>query len=526
MWFKQSFMRLVAAALVGLLLNSCYSFKPVRTTKDNLAGVEDRYLQIIKLGSKTSDLYMSEPVVTDSTVTGRVKRYTEFKPYNKKRQVVRLYMNADFKLPQDLPQTVSLPIEEISRLEVYDFDLAKTIAFSVFGGLVGAALAYGVVMLIVLLTKGTSCPFIYAFDGADYRFAGEIYSGAILPSLERHDWLPLPQLQPADGSYKIRITNEVREIQSTNLAGLEVVDHPLGTQVLLDKYGNCHTLRNLRKPLKAWSQGVPDLLPQLAEKDSLRYLGDAVTSKKQSRDELFLSFARPPDARQAKLVLAGKNTIWLDYTMAQFFDKFGDKYQQWYEKQKQAPPSGRANWSLQQGIPLSVYVRKGKKWEFADYFNLPGPMADREMVLQLDLSGLQGDTINLKLEWGTLFWDLDRVGLDCSANEILQRQTLAPAAASDEKGRDIKAALTADDKDYYVMPETGNAAELTFAAVPARADCNRSFFLHAKGHYEVLRETSGAPDLAYLEKFRRAGRMGQFSSEQFLQLQKQIKRQD
>ena len=78
----------------------------------------------------------------------------------------------------------------------------------------------------------------------------------------------------------------------------------------------------------------------------------------------------------------------------------------------QKPREELLKWSFDQGMPLSVYLQTETGLKFVDYFNLPGPMADKEDILNIDLSGIHSDKINLKLVTGVLFWDIDYVGMD------------------------------------------------------------------------------------------------------------------
>ena len=75
---------------------------------------------------------------------------------------------------------------------------------------------------------------------------GEIYSGALHPPIERDDYLHLPSLRPVNGQYRLRLTNEVREVQHTNLAELWVIDHPKDVRTFVDKNG---TIRSSAAPV-------------------------------------------------------------------------------------------------------------------------------------------------------------------------------------------------------------------------------------------------------------------------------------
>lgn len=93
----------------------------------------------------------------------------------------------------------------------------------------------GVAFIIFLLTK-SSCPFVYTLDGADYNFRGEIYGGAIAPNLERDDYMPLPGFAAVDSVFKLKITNELKERQYTDVAELLMVEHSENITVLMDGY--------------------------------------------------------------------------------------------------------------------------------------------------------------------------------------------------------------------------------------------------------------------------------------------------
>lgn len=83
----------------------------------------------------------------------------------------------------------------------------------------------------------SSCPYVYIFDGEQYSLVGETFPGALLPSLERDDYLPLPGIRPVEDRYQIRLANELMENQYMDLTKLLVVNHPADEIVLLDQSG-------------------------------------------------------------------------------------------------------------------------------------------------------------------------------------------------------------------------------------------------------------------------------------------------
>jgi hypothetical protein len=144
-------------------------------------------------------------------------------------------------------------------------------------------------------------------------------------------------------------------------------------------------------------------------------------------------------------------------------------------------------------------------------------MAEKEDILQLDLSQVHSDKVNLKLVSGVLFWDIDYAGMDFTETSQANKTILPLASAMDEDGKDVKSLLAEDDEKYLVQPLPVNRTDLTFPAPELQSGLARSVFLHSKGHYEILREAKGKPDIAYLKTFLEPGTFIKYSKDHFLQ---------
>lgn len=333
------------------------------------------------------------------------------------------------------------------------------------------------------------------YDGSSYQFVGEIYSGAIYPSLERHDYIPLPDLNPGHTDYNIKMTNEVHEIQHTNLIELNVFDHPEGTNVLVDKYGKYQTTSNLQTPLEATNLKGRNILDILKEKDTLSYYGEEPGKDPALTDGIILKFKRSQNANTAKLVVKAKNTYWL-------------------EKQETVSAKKMKNWMLEQKIPLSLYIEKNGRWKFVDYYNIVGPMAAKEDILSIDLSDIETDTVRIKLEFGFLFWEVDYAAIDYTVNVPVKQRVALFESAIDNKDNDVKNLLTASDILYYVQPEIGDEVNMKFT-IPEPTDSEQTLILHSKGYYKIIMNQEGEEQLKYLMAFRKKGRFPEFSSELF-----------
>lgn len=434
-----------------------------------------------------------------------------------KGKIICAYVEKSLEKPLENQDRCSIPVVEFDRIETYDVNTKKTILVT-SGVILGGILVVGIVGYFIAMATKESCPFVYAYDGTDFKFEGEIYSGAIYPSLERHDYLALPNLQPANNEYYIKLTNEVKEIQYTNLAELVIIDHETGSEVLIDKFGTIHTLTTIQQPQQAQSLNGEDVSEIIAEKDNRIYVGNLERQEDKLMDGMVLNFTKNVGADSANLVIRAKNSPWLDYVFGYFCNLHGDFHEQWRAMQKSAPATQLQRWAQDQGIPLSVYIEKNGEWQFVDYFNLAGPMAQKNDVLTLDISEIQSDEIRVKLEYGFAFWEIDYVALGFSTIVALDEQTVSLTSAVDQDGDDMSDLLLQDDDQYQVLSEAGQQVSIQFPVPQTDPAMKRSIFLHSKGHYEAIRNPEGTPDMTFLNSFRQPGRFIEFSNEQLRKL--------
>jgi len=514
-----------------IMLSGCFYFR-VRISSDEPA----RAITNFQSQNKNIYLHVDEKVwslknisITTDTVSGKkgettvqyrsryvnpekTNRYKKFGPASELYLLneVHIYV-AGFTEAAD--NKVSFPMKSISKIEVYDPDTGTTIASWVFGIAGTAVAAYGLLAIIALLMK-TSCPFVYTFDGDNFTFNGEIFSGATQPGLERDDYLPLTDFTSNQKNYKLKLTNEVHEIQYVNLSKLAIVDHSKGSCVLIDKYGKIQTSVKPVLPISASNRNGMDILPLISSKDKVIYSGDEKNIQPDGIEEIVLKFLRPAGCTSAKLFIRARNTFWLDGLFSRFHSLFGARYESFNKKQASSPGTKLTKYLLDQDIPLSVYVNNGNEWKSSDYFNIAGPMAFRDDVLPLDLSGISTDTVSVKLRTGFQFWEIDYAAMDFGPNEQVSSVVVEPISVIDQAGTNKLEQVSSRDKEYAVLKEVGDEITITFPA-PSLQDSSRSVFLHTSGYYTILRDLSGKADKNKLDSFRHPGRFPRFSKEEY-----------
>lgn len=424
---------------------------------------------------------------------------------------VHLYMPGTERL--DTTQVVGLPLDGIQKIEVLQHDKGRTTVSYILGGIGYTIGVMAVAAVIVALTK-SSCPFVSVYDGQQYVVQGELFGGAIYPSLERDDYLPL-RVHPLEGAFKVRISNELQEKQYTDFADLVVISHDKNVRALTDRQGKIYTVGTLQAPVQALLNDRLDMTPALQATDKWLCLFND-TAATDNVNELVLQFERPAGARQAKLVLQVKNSYWFDYLYGEFTSAFGSYYNHWIKKQKKVPASELDQWSRDQHIPLQVLLKTTGGWKEVEQLKTIGPLTNRELLVPLDLEDVEGNEVVVKLSTGFMFWELDGAGIDYSANQPYTIQVLKPSAGVDENGKDVVPLLATGDRKYLDQPQPGNAAVLTYrlAQQPAAGQA-LSVVLHTRGYYEHVRHYKGKPRLAFLRGFKETGAFAAFSRQRY-----------
>ena len=404
---------------------------------------------------------------------------------------------------------VSIPLSSVQKIEIYERDKAATIASYTIGTIAVVASGFAILIAIAALMK-SSCPFIYVFDGENYQLTGEIYSGCVLPNLERHDFLKLPSVNTGSTNYQLKISNEVKEIQHTNLMELWVFDHSVDKEIGVDKYGTVHTISDLVSPAKVENLDGTDVKELVVNKDSLYYTTMDINDKRPLTDGLILEFPNTRSSDEAKLSIRAKNSFILDYMSGQYYSEFGDLYKKWNRRLKRAPAHLIQDWTNSQNIPLSLSVEKEGIWEKIDYYNIAGPIAFKDDILSIPLDGSESNPLKVKLEFGNFFWEIDHIALDYSENIEINYQVVPIKTAIDQNGKDVRKKMKLDDRRYYVQPKVGDMAIVDFELPPFIGTKTRTVFLHSKGWYEILRNPSGEPDQELVEKFREPGQLNRY----------------
>ncbi len=482
----------------------------------------DKYIILHK---NNTSLHLANPIVNEDNLelSGTVtlladghtaERIVETgKSYRYKRKETAPLNEVHIFLKEGEPLSLSstvIPINEIQKIGIVNNDGGMTF----INAALGTIGAFALLLALVALLK-SSCPFVYVSNGQEFVFSGELYPGNIIKNAQQTDYLPLPALQHIDGVYKIQITNELLEIQHTDLAQLMVVSHPRNTKALTDKNGKVLLFQKLQNPVKSISDSsFEDIQPGLAI-DGNSYTFDSPVSSTDSRRNVVFTFNKPAKAQEAKLFITAKNSLWLDYAFGKFNQKFGNYYNTFQEKQQETTAKEALAWVQEQNIPLTVSIKKKGVWQEVEYLSSVGPLSYRDLGIQLELEGIDEEVVEVKLETGYRFWEVDYVGIDYSENLPYEVAVLNPELAITGTGQVVTNLLSSQDDQYLTQEQVGDKVEITYRTTSVMEDVEYSYILKNRGYYTYIRDYEGIPDFAELQKFRDPNTFTRFSENEY-----------
>jgi hypothetical protein len=350
---------------------------------------------------------------------------------------------------------------------------------------------------------GYSCPLVYSWDGTSWRLDSGTFGGAVAPALARTDVDNLMYATAQNRVLRLRVANELNETDYLDALSVLAVDHAPGLTVAPGGDGRIYALGKLALPLSARDDRGGDALPRVRAPDGWGWesspSGRDTAIVADIRDGIELAFLKPA-TNEARLVVDGNNTPWAAHMMQELVAAHGLETRAWYDSLAAYPALARGLGDMMaREAFLGVSVWSAGKWERQGYIWEAGPEIVKRQVFPLDLSGVEGDTVRIRLESAPSFWLIDHVALGAAESSPIEVRELRAESAVDQSGADVAPRISSLDGRHYVM-ESGVSAELRFRVPDVAAGHTRSYLVRSSGWYRIHAPDVEAPDVALLRK--------------------------
>jgi tetratricopeptide (TPR) repeat protein len=385
--------------------------------------------------------------------------------------------------------------------------------------------------------KPSSCPYLYTWNGSHFEFVTDFLGGGELgywvapgvrntPDPDEYVRIEAGRLQPLNGRYELRVTNELEEALFLDRVQLLAVSHPEGTDVYpaeglgaQSQPAPLYAVRHARPPLRAIDDDGHDVLERISVNDRTYPDHFALAPMRGYAAPHSLTLTLPPHAPGTRVVLL--LTGWTDYAFS-----------------RDNVAASQAGLRLE---PPSLEVKQGGKgWRKAiDNIGVP---VGRPQTVPVDLTGVLAGATEVRIRTSMrIYWD--RILVDVSnepdPSEIVKIEPEAAtlrwrgfSAETSPDGRepfsydysrvsltslwkllpgrytregDVRELLTSVD-DRFVVSRAGDDISLSFDAAalpPLRFGRTRTFLLYANGYSKEMDPHSSSPDALAPLPFRR-----------------------
>lgn len=386
--------------------------------------------------------------------------------------------------------------------------------------------------------KPSSCPYLYTWNGRKFEFITDFLGGGEMgnwagPGVYHHpdstEYVRIPpgKLQPKDGRYELRVTNELEEVMYMDKAELIAIEHDSDTDVFpneglgIPTFGSeiLYTTRNVSTPLAVSDGFGTDILPKVKDLDLKFY--DTFKHKKTrgyaEDHELTINLDDKAGFKGRTLLLM---TGWTDYAFSS--DNLA------------ASQSG-------QSLYLPKLQVRNRQGDWTTVIDSIGISIGRPQTLVVDLTGkflTDSREVRILTNFKT-YWDKIEVDTSPDDSGSLKVTKIKPARADlSERGfseevrlddnpmiganydkvflfakwkyfagtftrtGDVRELLDEAD-DNFVISKTGDEFVLSFTALPALpAGREYTFLLYADGYSKEMDINSGSPDVVFPLPFK------------------------
>jgi hypothetical protein len=328
--------------------------------------------------------------------------------------------------------------------------------------------------LQVYRTGGSSCPYVYAWDGEGYALQGEAFGTSFGKALEAGTTCLLPAATVRNGTLLVRLTNERPETHYVNRVGLLAFEAPAGSAVVLDNENRAWPVTNPRPPI-----GPSPGLSRAGGTSRASEPGGSAPGATY-RDFFDLTFAHPTGAATASVIVHAVNTDLVYSTYELVFEYLGDRSLPFLDQVENDP---QLIATLKEWIgecSLQMEIRRDGQWASAGTIAPEASVAPFSRIVRIDAAGVAGDSIQVRLSSLAEGWKIDAVEIDWTPVVPLEAHSLAMRSAAHSDGSSVVTPVGEADARYAtILP--GERIDLTFDAYHPHGNSRTAYALEASG---------------------------------------------
>jgi hypothetical protein len=339
--------------------------------------------------------------------------------------------------------------------------------------------------------SGGSCPHVYSFNGNNFVFDTECYTGATSLQLKKTEYSRLKFIKETNNSYQILLKSDPRsEIQYTDKVGLRITDFDKDYEIYSDNNGRLFAIKNSIPPALVIDENNKNLINFFKSSDNISWQSimpkDSSYRQNSLTNRIVFTFPTPKGLKNPKLIIKAGSSFWGN-EMTGRFAKLRMKKGEINNNDIKNDNAFKILDSLcikAQLYNLNIKVFCGSDWVTKGIFSTGGGILEEERIIDLNLADYNTDSLKIMINPPIGFWKIDYIGLVNDYTENIEFDDISAITATDNNNSDISKLIRNNDGEYFVMSKADDWTKLTFDASPVPDNKKRTIFFISSGYYE------------------------------------------
>lgn len=391
--------------------------------------------------------------------------------------------------PMDI---LNIPVSEVSALTKYDTRSSAGAAFASFlHGIVGGTMT-GLSIYCLLCPKCCfgSCPTVYTYDGKKYTLEAELFSHCISRQLEDDDIDFLAEPVPADGGYKIRMTNEALETHYVDKMSVFAAYHPKGTHIYPTSERGLIAVGKLNEPTRVVSRSGVNVSDVVRSADTLCYRSDeGAILQMASRDPgdwLDVKVDVPVGVQNVRFVVRLRNTLLsteLLYNVV--LASQGFQALAWTDRMDTDSVYAAQFRKVYRAFSgVAVKVDRNGEWIQKAAIADVGPLVWKTVAVIIPVESPGEQWVRFQFVPDNFMIDMIAFDPSPNGNQSLLVEEIGPSEVKDNSGvlRNDVMSLIENDDDRYLITNPGESYRFVYP-VTKLPGSEVSIFVRSKGYY-------------------------------------------
>jgi hypothetical protein len=463
-----------------LVMSGCYSIKEISTYKDLGDARREGEIQIVT--RDTTVYYTEKFFYSDSSIN--------IKGVKKKFDMETEYEGKLF-------------FKDISYIQYMKSSFMQGLLLT---GATGVILGYGVPIItdasgVEIIAKivypysgsGGSCPYIYSWDGIEYKLEGEAFGTALGRALETETNIVLNNIKSINKRIIFKLSNDRPETHFFNKIKLTGIETDTNVTIYAGNHKFLCPVKKEKSIFKAFDRSGEEITNKFIDDDNfwLSNLSSATTDAK-FEDQIIIELKDIEKVDSISLIASAINTEISSVVFSYLQRLLGEEFANFIKAAETDPELIDILKKTLYRSSLKIDIWDGTNWLYTDLIFPEANMVEFKKLVRLPVIKDDNDIMKIRLRCLSDVWEIDALSFDDTQLEELITHSLELLNYRSDVQCDINSIAKKDDLYLKLLP--GQSLELEYGTISVPQNKKITYSVTVGGYlYEWLIDNSTFP---------------------------------